>query len=125
MSYIYPLGGCLHPLLCLHPLIILWDVPEMVTLLFSKIKLFLQSTVDFATFHYCFEKNYFYCYILLVDQVLVSRCLYFVRYWAIFRFELFANQVLNCKVNFVYLIKSFFLHGQKVMKKNSNILRSK
>ena len=41
MSYTYPLGGCLHPLLCLHPLVIPWDVPEMVTLLFSKIKLFL------------------------------------------------------------------------------------
>ena len=30
-----------------------------------------------------FEEKYFSCYILLPDQIPMSGCLYFVRYWPI------------------------------------------
>ena len=39
--------------------------------------------------------NYFSCYILLNDQVSLSGCPYFVRYWAICLLQLFANQVVT------------------------------
>ena len=41
-----------------------------------------------------FEEKYF-CYILLIDQFLLSGCLYFVRYWAICVLKLFVNQVVT------------------------------
>ena len=45
-------------------------------------------------FHMLFEEKYFSCYILLIDQVSLSGCLYFVRYWAICVLLLFVNQVV-------------------------------
>ena len=39
-------------------------------------------------------------YMLLTDQILLSGCLCFVRYWAICVLQLFANQVFNCLLIF-------------------------
>ena len=41
------------------------------------------------------EENYFFCYILLTDQVSLSGCLYFVRYWSVCVLQLFVNQVVT------------------------------
>ena len=39
--------------------------------------------------------NDFSCYILLTDQILLSDCLYFLRYWAICALQLFVNQAVT------------------------------
>ena len=39
-----------------------------------------------------FEEKYFSCYILLTDQISLSDCLYFSKYWAICVLKLFINQ---------------------------------
>ena len=36
-----------------------------------------------------FQEKYFSCYVLLVDQILLLDCLYFLRYWAICVLQLF------------------------------------
>ena len=42
----------------------------------------------------------------------LSGCFYFVRYWAIFVLQLLVNQLwrVNFEINFIFLIKTFFLH---------------
>ena len=64
-------------------------------------------------------------YILLTDQVSLSGCLYFVRYWVICVVIVCypGCDVINFEINLIFLIKSFFLHDQS--SKNSNILRTK
>ena len=49
----------------------------------------------YLIFHIIFEENYFSCYILLIDQISLPGCLYFVRYWTICVLQLFANQVVT------------------------------
>ena len=39
--------------------------------------------------------QYFPCYILLIDQVSLSGCLYFERYWTLCVLRLFINQVVT------------------------------
>ena len=41
-----------------------------------------------------FQQKYFSGYILLTNQISLSGCLYFVRYWAICVFQLFVNQAV-------------------------------
>ena len=47
--------------------------------------------------HFCiiFKEKYFSCYSLLIDQVSLSGCFYFVRYWTICVLKLFANKVVT------------------------------
>ena len=57
-----------------------------------------------------FEEKYLSCYILFIDQIWLSSCLYFVRYWAICVLQLFVNQLVTCmnfEVNHIFLIKPF------------------
>ena len=61
-----------------------------------------------------FEEQQLSCYILLIDQVSLPGCLYFVRYWAICVLQLFVNQVVKLTL---FLIKLFLLHDQKVKTK--------
>ena len=64
-------------------------------------------------FHIIFEENYFSCYILLIDQVSFSGCLYFyfVRYFAICVFCLLTMLWRHKVCSWPYLlIKLFFLH---------------
>ena len=42
-----------------------------------------------------FEGKYFFCYVLLTDQISLSGCFYFMRYWAICVLHLFVNQVVT------------------------------
>ena len=49
-------------------------------------------------FSMIFEEKYIYCYILLPDQISMSSCLYFVRYWAICALQLFVNQVVTTQI---------------------------
>ena len=55
-----------------------------------------RSGTSLPCFVFCiiFEERYFPCYILLIDQVSFSGCLYFVVYWAICELQLFVNQVV-------------------------------
>ena len=46
-------------------------------------------------FSMVFEEKYFSCYIILSDQISMSGCLNFVRYWAICVFSFFVNQVVT------------------------------
>ena len=46
-------------------------------------------------FVYDFSKKCAPCYILLTDQISLSDCVYFPRYWAICVSELFANQAVT------------------------------
>ena len=62
--------------------------------LFEKIKRCLEL-VFLPHFLYLFEEKYFSCNILLIDQVSLSGCSYFVRYWAICLLQLFVNQVVT------------------------------
>ena len=47
--------------------------------------------------NYIYEKS-FSCYVLLIDQVSFSSCLYFVKYWAICLLQLFVNQVVTSRI---------------------------
>ena len=44
------------------------------------------------------RKKYYCCYILLPDQISMSGCLHFVRYWAICILYLFVNQDVTSKI---------------------------
>ena len=48
-----------------------------------------------------------------MDQVSLSDCLYFVKYWAI----TIVCDVMNFKIILIFLIKPFFQHDQKVITK--------
>ena len=61
---------------------------------FKKIKGGLELVSHALFFCIIFEGNYFSCYILVIDQVSLSGCLYFVRYWAICALQLFVNHAL-------------------------------
>ena len=72
------------------------------------------------------EKYYFSCYSLLSDQILLSGCLYFLKFWAIGVLQLFVVQSVtsNFKINHSFLIKSFFLKCQYVNFNNVNITKN-
>ena len=45
-----------------------------------------------------FEEKSFYCYILLPDQISLSGCLYFVRYWAIISHKAFDKTKIDLEL---------------------------
>ena len=51
-----------------------------------------------AHFVYDFSTKCSSCYILVTDQISLSGCLYFLRYWAICVLQLFVNQVMTSKI---------------------------
>ena len=55
--------------------------------------------VSLACFVYGFSTKMFPCYILLTDQISLSGCLYFLRYWEICVLQLFDNQVVTSKIS--------------------------
>ena len=73
-----------------------------------------------------FSKKWFSCYILLTDQISLSDCLYYLKYWSICVFRLFVNQVVTLQV--LKLALSFwsicFYTWPKSQDKNLNILRT-
>ena len=62
---------------------------------------FLKNRKRSGTSHPCFifcivfKEKYFSFYIIWTDQVSLSGCLYFVRYWTIYELHLFVNQVVT------------------------------
>ena len=63
--------------------------------LFLRLKICLEI-VSPSHFQRNFSREkYFSCYILLIDLVPLSDCLYFVRYWSICALQLFVNQVVT------------------------------
>ena len=75
-------------------------------LAFTSYKAFLKNKKRFGTsktndcliYFMIFEEKYFPCYILLLDQVSLSGCFYFVRYWAIYVLYLFVSQAVTSKI---------------------------
>ena len=69
-----------------------------------------------------FEEKYLSCYFLLTDQISLSGCFQFVRYWALYVLKLFINQVvtyvISFEINLIFLVKEFFLQ-----EKISNIFK--
>ena len=53
------------------------------------------GTVFPPYFVYDFQQKCFSNYILLPDQISLSECLYFLRYWEICVLQLFVNQVVT------------------------------
>ena len=64
-----------------------------------------------------------FSYVLLTDQISLSDCLYFLRYWAICVLQLFVSQVINSEINLIFLIRQFF-YVTKKSRQNLNILRT-
>ena len=62
-----------------------------------------------------FQGKCFSYYILLTDQILLSDCLYFLRYWAISVLQLFVFQVVTSKIlELTYLSnQAIFVYAQK------------
>ena len=48
---------------------------------FLKIKKKSGTSLPISFSEWFLKKKYFYCYILLTDQISLSGCLYFVRYY--------------------------------------------
>ena len=57
--------------------------------------LFLEKGLLHNIFVWIFKKTFPSCYILLTDEILLSDCLYFSKYWAICVLRLFANQAVT------------------------------
>ena len=76
-----------------------------------------------------FEEKCFLCYNLLTDQISLSDCLYFSRYWSICVLHLFVNQAVTSfwnyfEINLILLIKPF-CYTTKNQNNKLNILRMK
>ena len=65
-----------------------------------------------------FEEKYFSCYIILIDQILLSGYLYLCEILGNMCIAIVCKpgcDVMNFEVNLIFLIKPFFLHGKKVV----------
>ena len=69
--------------------------PLAFTLSFLKKQKDVWNQSPSLIFRIIFAEKYLTCYVLLIDQLSLSGCLYFVRYWAIFVLQLFVNQILR------------------------------
>ena len=67
---------------------------NLILSFFKKIK-GGQELVSCLIFLIIFEEKYFSCNSLLIDQISLSGCLYFLRYWAMSILQLFVNQVVT------------------------------
>ena len=78
-------------------------------------------------FHLIFKEKYFSFYILLIDQISLSSCLYFVKYLAICVLQLFANQVVTSNLwSQTYLANEVIVRTwPKSRDKNLNVLRTR
>ena len=82
--------------------------------------------VSLPHFRTIFEEKCFSWYILLIDQISLSNCLFFVRFWAILVSQLFANQVVTSWIFKLILPfqSSRFSYMTKKSWQNVNILRT-
>ena len=79
--------------------------------LFKKTKRVLEL-VSLPHFVHDFWRKIFSYYILLTDQISLSGCFCFVKYWAIYGLD-----VINFEINLIFPINPSFLHDQKVKTK--------
>ena len=64
------------------------------------------------------EEKYF-SYVQLTDQISLSGCIYFMRFWTLCTFQFFASKLWRHKfeTHLIFLIKPLFLHEQIVKAK--------
>ena len=72
-----------------------------------------------------FGENFFSCYTLLPDQISLSGCLYFMRYWAMCVFAKLAVMPEILKLTFYLFNQAVFSTRPKSQNKSLNILRTK
>ena len=80
-----------------------WFKLSCEPLVFISYKAFLinkkrSGTSLSVSFSAWFSNKNIFCYTLLPDQISISGCFYFVRYWAIGILQLFVNQVVTPKI---------------------------
>ena len=117
--------------ICFHCMPI-WGLPKYIEtklwpFAFTSFQVFkkknkMRSAASLPTsfFFIFFEKIYFSCYILLIDQVSLSGCLYFIKYWTIWVLQLFVNQVVTSwilKLPLAFLSNRFFYMTKKSWQK--------
>ena len=84
---------------------------------------FWKTGLELASLpHFCmiFEEKYFSCYILLTDQISLSGCINFVRYWTVRVLQLFFNQVVTpliLKLTLCFQLTRFFYRAKKSRQK--------
>ena len=103
----------------------LWPIdPEICSIL-----IFQKSVWEQFLYHILciiFQEKHFTYQILLTDQILLSDCLYFLRYWSICVLSLFVNQIvtlfvkqiMNFVINLILLIKPFSQMTKKSKQKS-------
>ena len=84
---------------------------------------FLEKGLGIVSPPHFVKEKYFSCYILLTDQISLSDCLYFLRYWAICVLHLFVYCM--CIRVYCMCIAFRFSKWPKCQAKNLNILRTK
>ena len=62
---------------------------------FLKIEKRCGTSLPVSFFAWVLVEKYFSCDILLTDQISLSGCYYFVRYWALYVFQLLINHVVT------------------------------
>ena len=67
---------------------------HLILSFFLKIKRILELVYK-PHFLHNFWRKIFSCYILLIDQISLSGCFFFVRYWTICLLQLFVNQAVT------------------------------
>ena len=90
---------------------------DILNFKFSEKDLGLVSPSHFAR---DFQEKYFLCYILLTDQIYLSDCLYFLKYWAICVSQLFVNRAVtswNLKLTLSFLSSHFCYTTKKSRQK--------
>ena len=87
-------------------IMLIWDISNIVkpssrSRAFTLSKAFLKKQKEVwnesprLIFWMIFEERHFSCNILLTDQISLSCCLWFVKYWAICVLHLFVNQTVT------------------------------
>ena len=74
---------------------------KAIDLEICSILIFLEKglgIVSLAHFVYNFSRKMFSCYTLLTDQISLSDCFFFFRYWSICVLKLFLNQVVTSSI---------------------------
>ena len=73
-----------------------------------------------------FKEKCFSCCILLIDQISLPGCLYFMRYWAICLLQLFVNQVVTSWIlKLTYLSNWAVIHFSNEFLKDFQLLKIK
>ena len=77
-------------------------------------------------FRIIFQQKCSLCYMLIIDQISLSSCLYFLNYWAICVLQLFINQVVTSQILKLNDLsnQAIFIHDQKNSRKRFKYLEN-